>query len=43
MEDIGVTLDREKKEGNYIKFLQIEVFKNETSTSKVYHANFILT
>ena len=34
MEEIGVTLDKEKKEKNDVKLLQLKVFENEISTSK---------
>ena len=37
MEDIGVTLDKEKKERNDAKLLQLELFYNGISTSKIYH------
>ena len=31
VEDIGVTLDKEKKERNDVKLVQLEVFQNEIS------------
>ena len=34
MEEIGVTLDKEKKEKNDVKLLQLKVFENEILTSK---------
>ena len=43
MEDIEVVLEKEKKERNNVKLLQLEVFQNEISTSKIYHTNIILT
>ena len=43
MEDIGVTLYKEKKEKSDVKLLQLEVFQNGISTSKIYHTSFILT
>ena len=42
MEDIGVTLEKQKKERNDAKLLQLEVFYNGISTSKIYYTNFIL-
>ena len=42
MEDTGVSVNKEKKEKNDIKLLQLEVFLNEISASKIYHTNFIL-
>ena len=40
MKDIRITLDKKKKEKNDVKLLQLEVFQNEISTSKIYHTNF---
>ena len=43
MEDNEFALEKEKKERNDLKLLQLEVFQNEISASKVYHTNIILT
>ena len=43
MEDVGVTRHREKKERNSVKLLQLEVFSNKISTSKIYDTNVFLT
>ena len=40
---IGVTSEKDKKERNDVKLLQLKVFLNEISTSTIYHTNFILT
>ena len=34
MQDIGVTLEKEKKERNDVKLLQLELLENEISTNK---------
>ena len=32
----------QRKETNDVKLLQLEVFSNKITTSKIYHTNFIL-
>ena len=39
----SLTLEKEKRERNFIEFLQFEMFQNEILTSKIYHTNFILS
>ena len=43
MEDIRVTLEKEKKKRNDVKLLQLEVFESEITASKMYHTNIIET